>query len=183
MNSYEYGHQPARHGWRRYSWIIALAVGVGLGALLVGLIRGQLWFIGGRGHHADMARRSGQSGQATIRTAPQQDQATAPGTAQQRGSRQADPRRGSAQQPHETDPRGRVDQLAGRDPHRGFFPFAELKLLVALLLIGSGAWLIRGSRRGPGSGGGSGNAARPARPIEPTTAPYDRPETGETRHL
>lgn len=188
MNSYGYGHQPASHGWRRYSWIITLVVGVGLGALLVGPIGGQLWFLGGHGDRAGMARRSGQPSQVTIPTTPQQNPATAADTTQQQtGPRQADQGTGTVQQPRGGDARGWADQAGAHDRRGGrsggFFPFAQRGLLVPLLLIGAGAWLIWGRRNGPGNGGGSGNSPRPAGPVEPATTPYDRAETGETRRL
>ena len=174
MNSYRYEYQPAPHRWRRYSWMIALLLGVGLGALLVGPIGGQLWFSDRHGDHDGQGPRSGQQSQATLPSAPQQNQPTAPDSTQpQRESRYADPR-SRADQPVTRGSRG--------ERYGGFFPFDEIELLVPLLLIGAGAWLIWGRRRGSGNGG-SGYAPRPVEPVEPTTVPNDHPATGETRRL
>jgi hypothetical protein len=163
MNSYSYERQPAPQGWRRYSWIIILAVGVGLGALLVGPIGGQLWFMDGRGDRGGMTARS-----------ERQSQASAPDTAQpQTDPRRADPRGDAAEQL-------RGDSRGGR--HGGLFPFDQLELLASLLLIGGGAWLIWGRRRGPWQRGDAG-PTYPAAPREPMPPPHDQAETGETRRL
>lgn len=164
MNSYGYGQQPAGQGWRRYSWLIILAVGIGLGALLVGPLGGQLRFTAGRDDRAGMVQRS-----------EQQRQATAPDTTrQQTAPRQAGRDSDTAQQPRAGDARGRR--------HDGFLPFGQLGLTVPLLLMGAGAWLIWGRGRGPWQGGGAG-PARPTAPFESMTPSDQHSETGETRRL
>lgn len=180
MDPYEYGRDSRfRPERRRISWLLPLVLGIGIGALALGLFSGFGW-----GHD----NRRG-SFAAALPGNQQQWSQPAPNSAQQPVVPQFAPRAGAPFQ------RG-LDQNRHGGVTQGrwgwFFPFGSLRFIGPLLLIGLGAWLLSGRRFG--SGGSSGpSAPQPphggptttvAAPVEPQPARRDEPPaTSETQRL
>ena len=151
------------HGGRN-GWLAPLGIGIGIGALIFSLLPFLAW-----AHHDDRGGRHGFG-------AAQEFRREAPGAV-----------------PPATERYGHHGRGPGTSWSWGvpFFPFGGTRLLLPLLLIGLGAWLISGGRRGPD--GPSGRSHRgegepfhgppgPPPGTEPRTPP-DPPATGETRRL
>ena len=176
MHSSDYGRGSwFGQGWRRTGWLLPLLLGIGIGALLVGLLPTMRW--GFDGHMGGRHRRG----------------VAAPGFQQQPAPRaeripHAHPRHGHG---WDRSPFAHATPLWGLL----FWPFSAMRLIAPLLLIGLGAWLLAGGRRGGGSRGSptegashSGQAGTPqAPPVPPADlqppGPPDAPSTGETRRL
>lgn len=130
-----FGRRPGRN-----PWLLPLVIGLMLGAVVGGLAGSMWWSSGGAlwGDQRASAYVSGQQEQQA-RSAPFTDRGMiAPGA--------------------EFHGHGRGGEFGvfswGR--HGGWWSwFAPARILVPLLLIGAGAWLLSGRRRGPGSGGGT----------------------------
>ncbi len=169
MSSQEYGRGSFfGNGGRRNGWLVPLLVGLGIDALLFGLLPGLHWGPGGR--RPDRHGRGNTGGMFGQQAAPREDQgATAP------------QERFGFEHGH-----GRVP--SGHDwwlPGALFFPFGGSRLILPLLLIGSGVWLLtrrRGGLGGPAYSPPQGSP--PAPPVDPERrSDPEPPSTGETRRL
>ena len=166
-----------RAGWgRRFPWLLPLVIGLGLGALLVSILPGF-------GFDRDNQRAERQASVAA-RAERQQTQSVP-----RQDERQVGPRE------HFRGERGdHRGAFAGsrRGPGLFWFPFGLGRVLLPLLLIGAGAWLLMGGRRGPGSRGGTPGSQTSRLGPPPSTVPVEEPpsdrdpelpSTGETRRL
>jgi len=122
------------------------------------------------------------------------EQAVPPAGAQQGDhGAQVAPQAPQGRAKHGQGPAARQGGSAREGCHHPFFPsfpFLDPRLIVPLLLIGLGAWLLSGGRRGPGNWGGPGPqqiAAPPApaaTPVEPESDDdREPPSTGQTQRL
>jgi|GEM_PF-5035374 len=189
MHPSDYGRGPWLGRGRRNFWLLPLLIGIGIGALLFGPSRG---YRSGYGHAYKGWNGPGayapQYGQQWAQPAP-------PAAGQAVPPAAAAPRTTEGQYFNDRGPAG--DRFGYGHRHRGgpFFPFAGLRLLLPLLLIGAGAWLFFRGRQGPGGWSGpSGMGGQPNQPgtpppppAQPTSAPSTAtptpPATGETRHF
>ena len=194
-----------RGGWQRAFWL-PLVLGIGIGVLVFGLPHSlsSIWGGGQSDTRGGFAANAPSAQQQEQQLAPQQGQQFAP----QAGSGQTAPNAGTTQNapgtnvapsaPQRGYGRGHGEMRDGwrgmPRRHAGFgFHFGGLGLLLPLVLIGTGAWLLLGRRRGPGNWGGPvgpqagqpGTPATPAAtPTEPQSGDYPAPPTtGDTRRL
>ena len=169
MSPQEYGRGLFfGNGGGRNGWLVPLLIGLGIGALLFGLLPGLHWGPGNR--RMDRYGRGNSEGMFREQPAPGTDQG-AP----------VPQRRFGFEHGHGRAPSGHDSWLPGAL----FFPFGGSRLLLPLLLIGSGAWLLtrrRGGLRGPACAPPQGPL--PAPPAEPERrSDPEHPVTGETRRL
>ncbi len=169
MSPQEYGRGSFfGNGGRRNGWLVPLLVGLGIGALLFGLLPGLHWGPGDR--RPDRYGGGNTGGMFRQQPAPSEDQGAA------------------APQGRFGFEHGHSRALSGHGswlPGALFFPFGGSQLILPLLLIGSGAWLL--TRRRGGLGGPAYAPPRQSPPAPPADPEPRRdpepPATGETRQL
>ena len=146
------------NGRGRNGWLVPLLVGLGIGALLFGLLPGLHWGPGDR--QPDRYGRDNTGGLFQQQPAPRADRGTAA-------------------------PQGRFEHGHGRAPSGHdwwlpgalFFPFGASRLILPLLLIGSGAWLLTRRRGGWGGSAYPPQGSPPAPPAPPADPePRSEPE-------
>ncbi len=189
MSSESYGRGSGfGNSWRRSPWPLPLVLGIGIGALLFQLPFGMWrWGHGGRSAFERHPAVHGYSRGG--------EQVAPPAGARQGDSgAQVAPQAAQGHFKHGQGPAARQAGYAREGRHHSFFPFFPLldpRLILPLLLIGLGAWLLSGGRRGPGNWGGRPGPQQIAAPPAPAATPVepksddDRepPSTGQTQRL
>ena len=131
MSPQEYGRGSFYwNGGGRNGWLVPLLIGLGIGALLFGLLPGLHWGPGDR--RPDRYGRGNSEGMFREQPAPGTDE----GAIVPQG-------RFGFEHRH-----GRASLHDSWLPGALFFPFGGSRLLLPVLLIGSGAWLLTRRRGG-----------------------------------